>query len=138
MIKKSVEELYCSTCKISLADRYIEGTCPKCGDLKARGDQCDSCLSLMNPMDLINAKCQVCKNEPVKQPTDHIYFDLPQLEKDISKCFPESESQWSNCAHEIYTGWLKNKLEQRCITRGLKWGTKVPEFADVGDKVFLF
>ena len=132
LLKNSTVQLTSCLWQIDILKEHVPSAM-----IKARGDQCDSCLALMSPTELIEPRCSICQSKPENRQIEHIYFELPKLEKQVASCFPESEKKWSNCALEIYTGWIKNQLEERCITRGLKWGTKVPESAGVGEKVFL-
>jgi methionyl-tRNA synthetase len=101
------------------------------------GDQCDKCNSLLEPTELINPKCTVCKNKPVLKDSKHLYLELPKLSEKITEWKKESISTgcWSNVAISITDTWLKQGLEDRCITRDLNWGTKVP-LDDYKNKVF--
>lgn len=74
--EEEIEQLYCPDCKRFLADRFVEGTCPKCGAQGARGDQCDSCQSLLDPTDLIDPYCSVCHTTPIVKKTRHLYLSL--------------------------------------------------------------
>lgn len=135
--EKESEQLYCPTCKRFLADRYVSGTCPKCGYEGARGDQCDKCGSLLDPTELIEPKCSVCGSTPVIKKTKHLYIDLPKalplLEKWMDKA--SVEGFWSKNAVQITSSWLRDGLQERCITRDLKWGIPVPK-EGYEDKVF--
>ena len=75
--EKESEQLYCPECKRFLADRYVTGTCPHCGDTGARGDQCDKCGTLLDPTELIEPKCSVCGHTPIVKKTKHLYINLP-------------------------------------------------------------
>ncbi|EEB06121.1 cytoplasmic methionine-tRNA ligase Mrs1 [Schizosaccharomyces japonicus yFS275] len=130
----SMTQLYCEEHKGFLADRYVEGTCPKCGFDDARGDQCDGCGQLLNAFELINPTCKLDKTTPVKRETRHIFLSLDKLQPQIQEWFQKSskEGHWSNNGVAITDSWLKEGLRPRCITRDLKWGTPVPleEFKD--------
>ncbi|MDQ0268168.1 methionine--tRNA ligase [Cytobacillus purgationiresistens] len=71
--KKTVEQAYCSTCTQFLPDRYVEGTCPHCGK-DARGDQCDECATILDPLDLLTKRCKICGDEPAGKDTEHFYW----------------------------------------------------------------
>ena len=73
------KQLFCPHCNRFLADRYVDGTCPKCGSTKARGDQCDECGTLLDPVDLKDPKCHTCGSTPEVKETKHLYIDLPAL-----------------------------------------------------------
>lgn len=111
-----------------MADRYVNGTCPFCGHDDCHGDQCDKCGKLVNPAELINPKCTICKNPSVIKETKHCFLDLPQLEGEIDAFIEKrsKEGNWSDNAYNTSKAWIKNGLKNRCITRDLKWGTPVP------------
>ncbi|EDR25712.1 methionine-tRNA synthetase, putative [Entamoeba dispar SAW760] len=125
--KESVEQFYCEKCDKFLADRFVEGICPFCNAPGARGDQCDSCQKLINTVELINPQCKVCHSVPVRRSSEHLFIDLPKLQDKLGNWANETMSKYewpNNCACATKT-WLNN-LKGRCITRDLKWGTKVP------------
>ncbi len=135
----TVEQLYCETCKRFLADRFIEGVCPRldCKYEDARGDQCDKCGHLLDATELINPKCKICRKSPVKRSSKHLFLDLPSLSKKLSAFVGHSSvtGAWSANSVQITKSWLRDGLKPRCITRDLKWGTKVPK-PGFDDKVF--
>jgi len=79
VVEQSMQQLYCRSCDRWLADRYVTGTCPKCGDEGARGDQCDACGNCSDATDLLNPKCSHCVNAPETKTTTHLFLDLPKL-----------------------------------------------------------
>lgn len=111
-----------------LADRFVEGTCPKCGYDDARGDQCDKCGSLLDPLDLINPRCKVDGATPVTRETKHTYLRLDVLQPKIEEWSKQSieKGGWSRNAKVITESWLKQGLKERGITRDLAWGVPVP------------
>ncbi|CAN4095957.1 unnamed protein product [Withania somnifera] len=134
-----MQQLYCDTCKKFLADRLVEGNCPTpgCNYDSARGDQCEKCGKLLNPTELMEPRCKVCRNTPCIRDTDHLFLELPLL-KDKLEAYINNMSVsggWSQNA--IYTthAWLREGLKSRCITRDLKWGVSVPH-EKYKDKVF--
>lgn len=137
-LRDHVEQLYCPTCKLFLADRFVEGTCPHCGYEDARGDQCDKCQKLLNPTELKNPRCKVSGTTPIKKTSEHIFLDLPKLYEPLHKWFTEAaeKGEWSTNSRQITSSWIKpDGLKPRCITRDLKWGTPVP-LEGFEDKVF--
>eukprot|EP00871_Galdieria_phlegrea_P003894 jgi/Galph1/4505/GphlegSOOS_G3165.1 len=135
--EETLEQLFCTSCNRFLADRYVTGTCPLCGFDDARGDQCDSCGRLLNPTDLVKARCSLCSNSPVLKKSNHLFLDLPSLKDDLEQWIAKSsvKGDWSyNAIHSTYK-WLNEGLKKRCITRDLKWGTPVP-LERYKDKVF--
>jgi len=157
LVAKSLEQLFCLTCRRFLSDRFVEGNCPKCNFSDARGDQCDGCGGLLNPIELANPRCKICSTTPEVrthscfiskfitdvcdlQPrfSDHLFLDLPQLEGKLREWVDSSISKgmWSqNSISVTKDKWLKEGLQPRCITRDLKWGTPVP-LEEYRDKVF--
>ncbi|NLK06293.1 MAG: methionine--tRNA ligase [Spirochaetales bacterium] len=132
-----LEQLYCPSCERFLADRFVEGTCPHCHSEGARGDQCDSCQTLLDPVELINPRCGVCGTTPIPKKTKHLYIDLPKalplLESWMEKA--SKEGFWANNAVQVTKSWIRDGLKERCITRDLKWGIPVPK-PGYEDKVF--
>lgn len=140
LIERTSQQPYCEQHESFLADRYIEGTCPKCGYEDARGDQCDKCGSVdYGPLDLKNARCKIDPNAtPVVRETRHIHIRLDKLQPDIQKWFSKAseDGAWSSNGKVITESWLKQGLRDRGITRDLKWGTPIPldAFSDDKDK----
>ncbi|KAI5958501.1 MES1 [Candida pseudojiufengensis] len=126
MEEKTTEQLYCEKHNSFLADRFVEGICPKCGYEDARGDQCDKCGNLLDPLELIEPRCKVDGAKPVVKQSTHIYLKLNDLEKPLQEWVIKASEEWSKNSKTITNSWLKQGLEPRCITRDLKWGTPVP------------
>lgn len=138
LIKEHVnKQLFCPHCNMFLADRYVDGICPKCGSSGARGDQCDNCGSLLDPIELKEPKCHTCGSTPIVKETKHLYIDLPSLSKKLDSWMVDAskEGRWSDNAINITKAWIRDGLNERAITRDLKWGIPVPK-AGYEDKVF--
>lgn len=133
----SNKQLYCPKCARFLADRYVNGTCPKCGFEDARGDQCDGCGSLLEPVELKNPRCSVCGATPEVRETKHLYIDLPSISKNLDDYVSKTSvaGKWSDNAIRMTKAWIRDGLIERAITRDLKWGIPVPR-AGFEDKVF--
>ncbi|XP_062931339.1 methionine--tRNA ligase, cytoplasmic isoform X1 [Cynocephalus volans] len=137
VLQDTVEQLRCERCARFLADRFVEGVCPFCGYEEARGDQCDKCGKLINAIELKKPRCKVCQSCPVVKSSQHLFLDLPKLEKRLEEWLGKtlSGSDWTPNARFIIRSWLRDGLKPRCITRDLKWGTPVP-LEGFEDKVF--
>lgn len=123
-----MRQLYCPEHKGYLADRYVEGECPKCHYEDARGDQCDKCGCLLDPFELINPRCKLDNATPIPKDSKHIFLSLDKLEPKLVKWVEKAseEGHWSKNSKTITNSWLKEGLKPRCITRDLVWGTPVP------------
>lgn len=128
-------QLFCEEHQGFLADRYVEGTCSKCGFHDARGDQCDGCGQLLDPLELINPRCKLDATTPVKRDTKHMFLNLDKLQPTLEAWLDTRMSRWPKNAQTIVQNWLKEGLRPRSITRDLKWGTPVP-LPDYEGKVF--
>ncbi|EEP80886.1 methionyl-tRNA synthetase [Uncinocarpus reesii 1704] len=126
--EKTAEQPYCEKHESFLADRYVEGECPRCHYDDARGDQCDKCGNLLDPFDLINPRCKVDGATPVSRPTKHIHLLLDKLQPQIEEWVRPAieKGDWPKNSRVITESWLKEGLKDRGITRDLKWGVPVP------------
>ena len=125
LTEKVEKQLYCEHDKMFLADRYVGGTCPKCGNTDARGDQCEKCGSYLNQVDLIDPKCRICGNPPIIKETKHWYMPLGKYQDQLKKWI-DSKTDWKDNVVNYCNGWFKEGLEDRAVTRDLKWGVPVP------------
>ena len=135
--EQTTEQLYCGRCDRFLADRYVRGTCPHCGYEEARGDQCEQCGKLLDPVELVGPRCGVCGGSPEMRETSHLYVDLPAILPKLQKWIDEKsvEGFWARNAVQMTQAWIRDGLRRRCITRDLKWGIPVPK-EGFRDKVF--
>ncbi|EEH00827.1 methionyl-tRNA synthetase [Borreliella finlandensis] len=126
--ERETEQFYCNKDSMFLADRYVIGECPECQSM-AKGDQCDNCSKLLNPTDLINPKCIICKNKPILKKTNHLYLDLPKIKTKLEKWIknPDTSKNWNTNALKMTKAFLRDGLKERAITRDLKWGIPVPK-----------
>lgn len=123
--KKSVDAFYCGNCSRFLPDRYIEGTCPYCGNEKARGDQCDECGKMLDPQELLDVRCKICGSTPEIRASDHLFFALSRFESKLLDWMKEKK-HWKSSVLKFTRNWLKDGLRDRAITRDMTWGIKVP------------
>ncbi|KCZ82968.1 methionyl-tRNA ligase [Hyphomonas adhaerens MHS-3] len=111
-----------------LPDRYVEGTCPTCGFEKARGDQCDNCGRLLDPVDLIDPYSSVSGSRNIEiRDTNHLYLLQGQMQDRIREWVNSKGAQWPSLAVSIANKWLDEGLIARAITRDLSWGVKVTD-----------
>ena len=134
--ERIIKQVYSIDDKMFLADRYIVGTCPYCGYDKARGDQCENCTKVLEPTDLKDAKSSISGSENLEvRETKHLFLNLPKLQKELEIWVKTKEPFWPDVAYTIAQKWLKEGLQERCITRDLKWGFPVNK-PGYEDKVF--
>jgi methionyl-tRNA synthetase len=125
-IEKTSEQYFDVEAKQFLADRYITGTCPKCGNERAYGDQCESCGSSLNATDLINPKSVLSGNVPVMKETKHWYLPLDQYEGWLKEWILEGHKEWKTNVYGQCKSWIDGGLNARAVTRDLDWGVPVP------------
>lgn len=119
------EQYYDEKAQTFLADRYITGTCPKCGNENAYGDQCENCGSTLNATDLINPKSTLSGEKPVRKETKNWFLPLDQYEEKL-RTYIESHKEWRPNVYGQCQSWLNAGLQPRAMTRDLDWGVKVP------------
>lgn len=126
--ERTTTQPFCEKHDGYLADRFVEGTCPKCAYDDARGDQCDKCGGLLDPFDLINPRCKLDGAQPIPRDTKHIFLKLDLLQPEIDKWFQDAHRKhgWPQNGVGITQSWLTKGLEGRSITRDLKWGVPIP------------
>ena len=124
-VEEVTEQYFDEKANTFLADRYIIGTCPKCGNDNAYGDQCEKCGSTLSPTELIDPRSALSGEKPVMRPTKNWYLPLdkmqPQLEEYIG-----SHPEWKTNVLGQVKSWLNDGLRPRAMTRDLDWGVKVP------------
>ena len=126
-VEKESEQLYDQKENQFLADRFIEGECPKCGYKEAYGDQCESCGSSLNATDLINPKSKLSGNKPIFKKTKHWFLPLNNFESFLKKWFlVDNEKTWKTNVFGQVKSWINEGLKPRAITRDLDWGIPVP------------
>ena len=134
---QEIEMLYCPKDKLFLPDRYVEGNCPHCGS-NARGDQCESCDRLLEPTELVEPYCTICKTTtPIIKKTKHWYFDFKKFEEPL-KNFIQTHPVLPDNARNWCLGILKEGLKPRAITRDLKWGIPTPFPGSEGKSVYVW
>jgi len=125
-IEKTSEQYYDEEAKQFLADRYITGKCPHCGNEKAYGDQCEVCGTSLSPLDLIEPKSAISGSVPVLKETKHWYLPLDKHEAWLKKWILEEHKEWKSNVYGQCKSWLDMGLQPRAVSRDLDWGVPVP------------
>ncbi|MCF6366260.1 MAG: methionine--tRNA ligase [Bacteroidales bacterium] len=125
-IEKTTEQYFDTQENQFLADRYIKGTCPKCGNEEAYGDQCEKCGSALSPTELINPKSTISGSELSLKETKHWYLPLDKHEPFLRKWILEDHKEWKPNVYGQCKSWLDSGLHARAVSRDLNWGVPVP------------
>ena len=125
-IEKTSMQYYDEQADMFLADRYIVGKCPFCGNERAYGDQCEACGTSLSAKDLIDPVSAITGNKPVLRETKHWYLPLDQYEDWLKKWILEEHKEWKPNVYGQCKSWLDNGLQPRAVTRDLNWGVPVP------------
>jgi methionyl-tRNA synthetase len=125
-IEKTSSQYYDEEAGCFLADRYIIGTCPHCGNENAYGDQCEKCGTSLSPTDLINPRSTVSGNKPVLRDTLHWYLPLDKYEPWLKKWILDDHKEWKTNVYGQCKSWLDQGLQPRAVSRDLDWGVPVP------------
>lgn len=131
------EQYYDEKAQTFLADRYITGTCPKCGNENAYGDQCENCGSTLNATDLINPKSTLSGEPPVRKETKNWFLPLDKYEDQL-RAYIESHKEWRPNVYGQCQSWLNAGLQPRAMTRDLDWGVKVPVKGAEGKVLYVW
>ncbi len=125
-VEQTSEQYYDEEAHQFLADRYIMGTCPKCGAEGAYGDQCEKCGSSLSPEELINPVSKLSGSALVKKPTKHWYLPLDKHEGFLRKWILEDHKEWKSNVYGQCKSWLDSGLHPRAVSRDLDWGVPLP------------
>lgn len=131
------EVLYCPKDNMFLPDRFVIGKCPYCGYEEARGDQCDNCGRLLDPVLLIDPKCVFCGKKPEVRKTKHWYFDLPRLSGSLRE-YIKTHPRFPDNVKKFCLNWIEEGLKPRAITRDNKWGVPSPFPDSTGKTVYVW
>jgi methionyl-tRNA synthetase len=137
--KKEIEQTYCEHCQQFLPDRYVEGLCPVCKE-PSRGDQCDHCSTILEPLELLERKCKLCGNEPTTRFTEHFYFSLSTFQSVLENYTQEAEDKhlWRENAISLTKRYLKEGLQDRAVSRDLPIGVSVPVAGYEEKKIYVW
>ncbi len=132
--EKTSEQYYDEEAAMFLADRYIMGECPHCGNPNAYGDQCEACGTSLSPTDLKNPRSTVSGSTPVMRETKHWYLPLDKHEAWMRQWILEGHKEWKSNVYGQCKSWLDMGLQPRAVSRDLDWGVPIP-LADAKGKV---
>ena len=137
-IEKTSEQYYDEEAGCFLADRYIMGTCPHCGNENAYGDQCEKCGTSLSPSDLINPHSTISGSKPVMRETLHWYLPLDKYEPWLKKWILEDHKEWKANVYGQCKSWLDQGLQPRAVSRDLDWGVPVPVKGAKGKVLYVW
>ena len=137
-IEKESEQYYDEEAKTFLADRYITGTCPRCGSEGAYGDQCEKCGATLSPDELINPKSSLSGSPLVKKSTKHWYLPLDQYEAWLSDWILNGHKEWRSNVYGQCKSWIDGGLQPRAVSRDLDWGVPVPVEGAEGKVLYVW
>lgn len=119
------KQLFCDKCNLFLADRYIVGVCPKCGN-DIKGDECEKCGSLLEIKDVKETKCAICGNKTSIKETKNLYFSLSKFQDNIKDLVSKNNLSWRENAVLFTERYIKEGIPDRCASRSLNWGIDIP------------
>ena len=137
-IVKESEQYYDEQAKTFLADRYITGTCPRCGSEGAYGDQCEKCGATLSPDELINPKSALSGSALVKKATKHWYLPLDEYEKWLGEWILDGHKEWKTNVYGQCKSWIDGGLQPRAVSRDLDWGVPVPVEGAEGKVLYVW
>jgi len=137
LFKEDTELPYCTKCERFLPDRFVEGKCPYCTYERARGDQCEQCGRLLDPVRLIEPRCAICGTKPEIRRETHWYFDMSRFTEQLMEYIKNNQHLPDN-ARNFSLNILKEGLKPRPITRDNKWGIPAPFKGSEGKTIYVW
>ena len=137
-VQKTSQQYYDPEAKQFLADRYITGTCPHCGNEHAYGDQCEKCGTSLSALDLINPKSAISGSKPVLKETTHWYLPLDKHEPWLRHWILDEHKEWRSNVYGQCKSWLDMGLQPRAVSRDLDWGIPVPVEGAEGKVLYVW
>lgn len=137
-VEQESEQYYDEKAQQFLADRYITGTCPKCGSEGAYGDQCEKCGSSLSPLDLINPISALSGEKPILKRTKHWYLPLDKHESFLRSWILEGHKEWKSNVYGQCKSWIDGGLQPRAVSRDLDWGVPVPVAGGEGKVLYVW
>lgn len=137
--KKEIDQMYCEHDQQFLPDRYVEGICPVCLH-PSRGDQCDNCSTILDPLDLLEPKCKICGNRPTVKKTEHFYFALSAFQEELAAYVEAAKAKnaWRENAIHLSERYLNEGLLDRAVSRDLPNGVPLPVKGYEDKKVYVW
>ncbi|KAB2909315.1 MAG: methionine--tRNA ligase [Ignavibacteriales bacterium] len=128
LVEKKSLQFYDTSRQMFLPDRYVEGTCPRCGNENARSDECENCGALYDPSELIDPVSKISGQRPELKETSHWFFPFGKFQERLESYIAEMDEKygWKDNVLQYCKGWFSAGLQDRAITRDLDWGVKVP------------
>ena len=137
-VEQTSEQFYDEESQTFLADRYITGTCPRCQNEKAYGDQCEKCGSTLSPDELINPKSALSGAVPIKRETRHWYLPLDKYEPFLKEWILDGHKEWKSNVYGQCKSWIDGGLHPRAVSRDLNWGIPVPVEGAEGKVLYVW
>ncbi len=134
--EKEAPQAYCESCHTFLADRFVTGKCPKCGN-DTRGDQCDACGIILEPENLTEPVCAICKKPVSFKNSKHLYIAVTKLEKEL-RALVDNHPEWRKNAVAFTKKYLNEGLRDRALTRDLEWGIDVPKAGYENKTIYIW
>ncbi|MCL2323214.1 MAG: methionine--tRNA ligase [Oscillospiraceae bacterium] len=134
--EKEAPQSFCEGCSTALSDRFVLGKCPVCGE-NARGDQCDACGTVLDPENLIEPICSICKDPIVFKKTNHLFIAISKMEDKLIS-YLKAHPNWRKNAISFTRRYIDEGLRDRAITRDLDWGIDVPKAGYEGKKIYIW
>lgn len=137
--KKEIEQTFCESCNQFLPDRYVEGICPNCRQ-SSRGDQCDYCSAILDPIDLLEKTCKLCGSSPTIKVTEHFYFSLSAFQIELENFIADAKKhkKWRDNAIQLSERYISEGLQDRAVSRDLPIGVSVPVSGYEEKKVYVW
>lgn len=135
--RQTVSQAYCATCQRFLPDRYVEGTCPHCGNPRARGDQCEACGRLLDARDLIAPRCRTCRTPAEFRDSEQFFLRLPAFQDRLLE-WVRKQTHWRQNVLNFTTRFLEEGVIDRAITRDIDWGIPVPVDGFEGKRIYVW
>ncbi len=134
--EKEAPQAYCHNCDAALADRFVNGKCPVCGN-NARGDQCDACGTVLDPDNLLEPVCSICGGEPEFRPSKHLFIAISKLANELT-AYLDAHPYWRKNAVAFTRRYIDEGLRDRAVTRDLDWGIDVPKEGYEHKKIYIW